>query len=880
MLYTSPRSLTTYTMFHIIFSIASGFLHLGNILQGFSRGILALRYLHTIVPSHLIPTISPPPTAPLLDAPSTFVGLPQIITPPYSSSDLILIGRSSPVFVSSTPSYQSSLIVITPNQLPDLVPLVMVLAIISGVVVFLPEIVYFSTKLANIISTFTNTSTGFARCLRLKPISNLIPAGHLSQATISLSFISLLLSWTGPPAITSVFTFIWIVSILFSYEESSNAVVTILQRCGLMAVRDTQTPPILNALYEQITCWEKGYDNLVAQVDVPDECSDHNSQLTTVSCLGYSHLASQLREQERDLRDARMKREKQEREKVTAKRWLRTRHSYAESADSQNNIRQQLQPAHSRQQELSANLLAAERERDRLKTLVSTLEASNKKRRGWKEMAESAEARCTVAEMTAFNLRAELRAAIARTQNTQEQLDYQTEVASSQDGFIQSITEESRMLQTKLNGAEDEIARLDAELRHEHDRRLREMNELRDEQARIQVRHESEVFRLVQEARTAQEQLEALRDELSQLRADGRPQLFHVPPPDYHPPSIKPADTGQPPLLPERILDIGTPPVNSVFGPNSSLRPAESQGYLHRQDRDGASASQAASFHQICGSFDQVSDVAKSQRAALEELLERMRQLESGSTSYENSNHHDEKHPQFELAATKKQLRLTEGELVDVRRDLDQSREALQELETYAKDMIYELDMCLVKLRDAQDARRALVMNLDEAVELLRLRSAMLESSLSEAEASQFACSQITLLSTALQERVNELEDEVKKLKSRPKHSTTPTVHRDSTSSCTADSAITSNNADLQVVDSLYMTVPSSLSRLLDLSLPPALSEFCHSSLYLCQRDGSTIVPACVNSGLFLSANTAITHDADSASCVIESKICESDSQI
>ena len=152
-------------MFHIVLAITSRFLYFGNVLQGFARGILALRNLG-LISSHLIPALSPPPPIALLDAPVSFVGLPEEIIPPYPSGGLIAlerIERQPPPFASSIPSYQSSLITVSSSQLPILLPLfIITLAIISGFLLLIPEIIDFSIK-----------SRNFSKFVR----SHLLPAG-------------------------------------------------------------------------------------------------------------------------------------------------------------------------------------------------------------------------------------------------------------------------------------------------------------------------------------------------------------------------------------------------------------------------------------------------------------------------------------------------------------------------------------------------------------------------------------------------------------------------------------------------------------------------------------------------------------------------------
>jgi hypothetical protein len=180
-------------MFHLVSSLTSRFLYLQNILQGFARGILALGSLDTIS-SHLTPAISPPPSVPLLDAPAPFVDRPEQIILPYPSRDVIAIERQLTVFASPFPIYQSSLIAVTPSQFPKFLPLLVILAVISGFVVILPEITY---SLMNIAKSFKSKSTFY--CL---PTS--LPS-QFTSSKLPIPFISLLLLWTGPVLIHSSF---------------------------------------------------------------------------------------------------------------------------------------------------------------------------------------------------------------------------------------------------------------------------------------------------------------------------------------------------------------------------------------------------------------------------------------------------------------------------------------------------------------------------------------------------------------------------------------------------------------------------------------------------------------------------------------------------
>jgi hypothetical protein len=192
-------------MFYVIFSLTSRPLYLRNILQGFARGILALRSLDAIS-SHLTSAISPPPPVPLLGAPVPFVERPEQIILPYPSRDVIAIERQFPVFASPFPIYQSSLIAVTPSQFPTFLPLLVILALIFGFVVILPEITYFFMNIAN--------------SFKSKPMFYCPPTGLPSQfasSKLPISLISLLLLWTGPVLIHSSFASwpLMILTILF-----------------------------------------------------------------------------------------------------------------------------------------------------------------------------------------------------------------------------------------------------------------------------------------------------------------------------------------------------------------------------------------------------------------------------------------------------------------------------------------------------------------------------------------------------------------------------------------------------------------------------------------------------------------------------------------
>ena len=398
--------------------------------------------------------------------------------------------------------------------------------------------------------------------------------------------------------------------------------------------------------------------------------------------------------------------------------------------------------------------------------LISTLEKSDKKRLG-------AKARCAEAEVIVSKLRADLTTAMNR-------LDRQTEVASSKDHIIQSATEESQVAHVRLKYAEDKITHLKAKLQRERDRRLRKTKELSDEQIRVQ-NGQSEIHRLKQEAQDVQEQLNTLQA-MSQLHADARSPSDHGHSAHYRQPTAGPYDACQPPLPPERIH---YPP----------------------------------SQHQ-----DPTSEVTQDHWAVLEKLFERMRQEDSESTedAVRPNSEQQESRLQDELAVAREQLCLAEEEVLTVRHELDQSREALREVMARIASLKSEWDLFRAMLRESQDARCSSMAELAEVIGLLRVSQA-------EWEESQFRCSQVTFLCTALQERVTELEEAKAKC---------PVITPDTdigTGMCALPDlrylissffqappvleAIT-HEPMLQVSDSIYMTIPPQMPNIMDFSLP------------------------------------------------------------
>ena len=518
----------------------------------------------------------------------------------------------------------------------------------------------------------------------------------------------------------------------------------------------------MDTIYEQTTRGAVGRSDLVGCSDMSYE---HDKGQTITGSLGYAHLVIQLSEHKRELQQARMWRETQERE---------AQRTYAKFVDSQNSLHRQLELSRAREQNLHADLFAAEKEHEKLKALISTLDASNKEQQGWEEIAATAKARCAEAEVTASKLRVDLAAAVDRVFSVQDQLVRQMELASDKDKLIQTITEESRRAHTKLRCAEDKIKRLDARLL---DRRIPERKPL-DGQVVIRDRHE---------------------------RRQSQDALLRDPPPldrnrYQRPTTILPHDTGQPPPT-EHIRYTGIPPISSAINPDLSLRPIKWPPHPSSQDQKELTPHMRACLLQIAGPFDKESDVAKEQRASPEELNRLMRQgpvIPQDAKARERELLRDEvvrlkeqlvvaKEKQLiaeeeardarrELEQSKATLRDAEEESRGVRRELDQSKETLREVESHVMALEYELGLCQATLREAQDARQASKAELDEMAQLVRQHQTESESSMAMVEVSQFKCSQATLLCSALQERVTELEAQVKTLKSTQKYPETRAV--------------------------------------------------------------------------------------------------------
>ncbi|KAH9043583.1 hypothetical protein EDB84DRAFT_1471687 [Lactarius hengduanensis] len=806
-----------FTMFQVVFAFTSRFLYLGNMLRGLARGVLALRNLRA---SHLMPTLCSPPPTHLLEAPITPLVPMEEFRTPSSFGGLIVIESPPLVLPSSIPTfgYQSSLVTVAPNRLPDLVPLLLLLAFFSGFLLLLPGLVYVYSAIANRTSAFAYSSRKISKAYSFKPTSSLVPVFSLVPA-FSLKPVFRLVHRFFPTQIFSRHQFVLLASLLLlwtgplpTYHQFSNTVsivthiVGFLQRCGLLARRDTQTPPLLNAIYEQILNRTVTYNKLIW----------YRKQTRTTT--SYLELLASLAQHKLELEE-----EKQHR--------LRTQRIYSEFADSQNSLRRQLEVSRTREGELKDDLRAAEAERRELKDLIATLEASD----------------------AAF--RVELTTADNEIRGAAKMFDRQSKLAAEKDHTIRSTTKDLLAVRAGLQDAEDKIARLDAELQSERDLRIRKTKELSDEQAKSQGRHEAEMRHIAKKAEDVQEQLDLFNDILSRSRARTQSLLddAHKPRLRNHATVIAPDDTGQPPPPPlEPIPDVLTRPPDPITKPRSPFTPKSLRLTPERNSRDPTRHSRDPP-RQISACLDRISDTANTWHAGVESLLETIYRLEAERVREAESRERSEWGLREELAATQEQLRATQGGLAATKEQLSttqdelaatndqlcalqeelaitkeqlrttqeelyRGREMLQDMKAHAGDVKRELEVCQVK-RGAPG-----IVKFFDAVELLRRRRADLESLRVEAEASKSKHSQALSLSAMLRKRVMVLEAEVESLNRNQK---TPPAHAKSKSFFPADTdpMPAACSADIQAHDSFYMKLSTSLRSILNSSLPPSPSS-------------------------------------------------------
>ncbi|KAH9958691.1 hypothetical protein BGW80DRAFT_1373519 [Lactifluus volemus] len=152
------------------------------------------------------------------------------------------------------------------------------------------------------------------------------------------------------------------------------------------------------------------------------------------------------------------------------------------------------------------------------------------------------------------------------------------------------------------------------------------MKELLDEQARMQDRHEADVHQMSRQAQDAQVQLNGLYEILLRIDSGSQSSFGELRLPRHRPRTrtTESRGTGQPP----ESLDISTPPISPAFQSASSRFFTNFSLLLSRQDRRDPSISQAPELQHISTWFEEVSGAARAQHVAMEDLLERMCQLE------------------------------------------------------------------------------------------------------------------------------------------------------------------------------------------------------------------------------------------------------------
>ena len=537
---------------------------------------------------------------------------------------------------------------------------------------------------------------------------------------------------------------------------------------------NTQTPPILTAIYEQIVNKTGGYSQINWRRNPPSEIKQ--DQTPTFTGVDTTNLGLQYREQE--LINS-LTQQKLELEQEIQHR-LRTQQIYSAYASSQKTLRQQLEVSRTREGKLKADLITAERERKKLKDLIATLEASD------------------------VVLRDDLAASVEEIREAAIMFDQQSRNAAEKDHVIRSTKRDLFAVRAKLQDAEDKVARLDAELDSERKLLIQRTKEL-DEHAKTRHRHEAEMHHIAMKTADVQKQLDTLNALLLRFRTLTQSLLdeSHTPHPTHYAITFAPDDAGQfPPLLQPPIPDVRTPHLDPIarprpFSPKSLLQTPE------RNPHDPTARHPPDHPRQIFAWLGRVSDWADSWRAGVESLLEVLSYLDAERARKAESHERSERCLREELAATKDELGATQGELTstmeelgvtqeelastmeelsatheelaatkerlratqeevsNTHHELNRERETLKGARAHADDVALKLEACKVKLKDVQEARRATIDKFCNAVELLRKRNADLESLRAEAEASK---SEAVTLSAVLRKRVEILEAEVNSL--------------------------------------------------------------------------------------------------------------------
>ena len=520
----------------------------------------------------------------------------------------------------------------------------------------------------------------------------------------------------------------------------------------MLTQQDTQTPPVLNAIYEQIVNKTVTYNKFIWRSSPPAGSKQEQTPTFTgvvTSLDTWLQYLEQALLVSLALHKLELEEEKQHR--------LRTRRIYSKFLDSQNSHRRQLEVSRTRERELQADLQAAEAKHRKLKDLIATLEASG------------------------AALRSDLTAADNGTRDAAKMIDRQSKLATEKDHVIRSTTndllavraglrdaedkivrlnaelesernlrirKEKELLdeQARLRDAKDKIARLDAELQNERNVRTRRTKELMDEQTKTQSLHKAELRRIAKKAEDVQKQLDLLDDVLSQSRARTQSLLDHAHPPRLknHAIAIEPDDTGQPlPPLLEHIPDVHTPRLDPVtesrspFSPESLRQTSEHDPPTRRHSPDRP--------RQISACLDRVSDTAYTWRARLQSMLETIYRLEEERVLEAESRQLSELCLQEELAGAKDQLCAMQEELTETKgqlraaqedasnahREIDLRRKMHQDTLARVEHFKRELATCRARLKVVQDSRRASVNKHSQAVSLsavLRKRVKALEA--------------------------------------------------------------------------------------------------------------------------------------------------------
>jgi chromosome segregation ATPase len=541
-----------------------------------------------------------------------------------------------------------------------------------------------------------------------------------------------------------------------------------------LTLPNTQTPPILTAIYEQIVNKTGRYNQINWRRNPPSE--PKQDQTPTFTGVDTTDLGLQYRE--RELINS-LTQHKLELEQEIQHR-LRTQQIYSAYADSQKTLRQQLEVSRTREGKLKADLIAAERERNTLKDLIATLEASD------------------------VVLRADLATSVEEIREAEIMFDQQSKNAAEKDHAIRSTKRDLFAVRAELQDAEGKVARLDAELDSERKLLIHRTKEL-DEHAKTRRHHEAEMHRIAMKTEGVQKQLDILNALLLRFRALTQSLLddSHTPHLTNYAITIAPDDTGQPPPpLKPPIPDVRTPHLDTIsrprpFSPKSLLQTPE------RNPHDPTGRHPPVHPHQIFAWLGRVSDWADSWRAGVESLLEVLSYLDAERAREAASRERSERSLQEklaatkdelgvtqgelsstmeelgvtqeelastmeelsvtheELAATKERLRVTQEEVSNAHHELNRERETLKGARAHAEDVALKFEACKVKLKDVQDARRVTIDKFCNAVDLLRQRNADLESLRAEAEASK---SEAVTLSAVLRKRVEILEAEVNSL--------------------------------------------------------------------------------------------------------------------